>query len=82
MKRLIYVAFGAAAGVLVMRKLSRTAQKFTPGGIGDSLHDLADAARDFASEVRVGMAIREDELREALGVENGMDNTNGREGRT
>jgi hypothetical protein len=81
-KRLVYIALGATAGVLVMRKLSRTAKKLTPGGLADSLHDLADAARGFAAEVRYGMAVREDELREALGVEHGGDGTNGREGRT
>jgi voltage-gated potassium channel Kch len=78
MRRLLYIALGATAGVFVMRKLSRTAQKFTPAGLTDALHDLADAARDFAAEVRYGMAMREDELREALGV----DDTNAREGRT
>jgi hypothetical protein len=71
-RRLFWVAAGAAAGIYVMRRLQRTAESFTPQGIASSLgtaaNDLAEAIRDFAAEVRAGMAERETELREALGL--------------
>lgn len=69
MKALFYVALGATAAVLVVRKVTRTAEKFTPSGMASSMGGVADAIRDFAAEVRVGMADREDELRVALGID-------------
>lgn len=72
MSRLFWIAAGAAAGVLVVRKLQKTAEQLTPQGLARSftlaLEDLADAVRDFADEVRAGMSEREIELREALGL--------------
>lgn len=72
MRRLFWVAAGAAAGIYVVRRLQRTAESFTPQGIAGSLtlavHDLADAMREFAADVREGMAERETELRDALGL--------------
>ena len=69
MKRLFWLALGAVAGVLVVRRLTKVANAFTPAGLADSLGDLGEAMRDFAVDVRVGMAQREAELRAALGVE-------------
>ncbi len=71
MKRVFWVALGATAGVLVVRKLSRTAEAYTPEGVGRSLSSLADAVREMADVVREGMAEREAELRLALGVDAG-----------
>jgi uncharacterized membrane protein len=70
-RRLFWVALGATAGVLVVRRLSRTAQAYTPQGIGASLASAADSLRDMAEVVREGMAEREQELRVALGVDSG-----------
>jgi Family of unknown function (DUF6167) len=71
-RRLFWVAAGAAAGIYLARRVQRTAQSLTPQGIAGSfvaaMHDVADAVRDFAAEVRVGMAEREIELRHALGL--------------
>lgn len=71
MRRLFWVALGATAGVLVVRKLNKTAQAYTPEGLGRSLAGVADALRDAADAVREGMAEREQELRVALGVDAG-----------
>jgi hypothetical protein len=71
-RRLFWVAAGAAAGIYLARRLQRTAESLSPQGIAGSLtaamHDLAEAVRDFAAEVGVGMAEREIELRHALGL--------------
>jgi hypothetical protein len=69
MRRLFWVALGATAGVYVMRKVTKTAEQFTPQGLASSIAGLGDAIRDFADSVTAGMAEREIELREALGIE-------------
>ena len=71
MRRLFWVALGAAAGVLVIRKLGQAAQAYTPEGLGRSAATVADGLRDLADAVREGMAEREQELRVALGVDAG-----------
>lgn len=72
-RRLFYIALGATAGVLIVRKVSQTAQRFTPSGVSQgvvgALGGLGDAIRGFGEEVRLGMAEREYELREALGID-------------
>jgi hypothetical protein len=76
-RRLFYVALGATAGVLIVRKLTATAHKFTPAGVQSgivgALGGLGDAIRDFGAEVRVGMAEREEELRSGLGLDGSHD---------
>ena len=76
-RRLFYIALGATAGVLVVRKLTATAQKFTPAGmqtgITGALGGLGDAIRGFGAEVRAGMAEREAELRTGLGLDGTHD---------
>ncbi len=72
MKRLFWIALGATAGVLVARKLTQTARSLTPEGAADrvagALGNLGDAVREFAEDVKAGMAERDFELREALGI--------------
>jgi len=70
-RRVFWVALGATAGVLVVRKINRVAQAYTPEGVGRSLSSLTDALGDLADAVREGMAEREAELRLALGVDAG-----------
>jgi hypothetical protein len=68
-RRLFYIALGATAGVLIVRKLSATAERLAPGNVvAGTLGNLADAIRDFGDNVREGMAERELELREGLGL--------------
>ena len=76
-RRLFYVALGATVGVLVVRKLTKAAQRVTPAGVQQSLagsiSSLGDAIRDFAAEVKDAMAEREVELRDALGLDGTND---------
>ena len=53
MRRLFWLAMGITIGALVVRKLSRAAEKMTPGGIAAS---LADALRDVAEAIERGRA--------------------------
>ena len=72
-RRLFYVTLGATAGILVARKITQTAQKYTPSGMSQSvlsaLGGLGDAIRDFGAEVREGMAEREEQLVRELGLD-------------
>jgi hypothetical protein len=73
MRRLFWLAMGITVGALVVRKLSRAAERMTPrgmaGGLAGGLTEIADALRDFAAEVREAMAERELELRAATGLD-------------
>lgn len=75
MRRLFWLALGASVGVLVVRKLTQTAEKLTPAGLAesftDSLGGLGDAIRDFGADVRAAMSEREAELYAALETEGG-----------
>ena len=72
MKRLFWIALGATAGILVARQVARSARSLTPDGAADrvagALGGLGQAFREFADDVRAGMAERDIELREALGI--------------
>jgi Family of unknown function (DUF6167) len=73
MRRLFWLGIGLAVGAVVVRRLTRKAESFTPQGIAQSVADsfssLAESAREFADEVREGMAEREDELFAALSAD-------------
>lgn len=72
-KRLFWIALGATAGVLVVRKASKTLHKFTPSGIAEGAAGLpgsiGDAVQNFADDVRAAAAEREFELYRVLGVD-------------
>jgi hypothetical protein len=76
-RRVFYIALGATVGILVVRKMSQAASKFTPAGMQSSLTGalggLGDAIRDFGENVREGMAEREDLLRSELGLDGRHD---------
>ena len=76
-RRLVYIAFGAAAGILVVQRATRAAKRFTPAGvqssIAGSLSGLTEAIRDFSVDLREVMAEREDELRVTLGLDGTHD---------
>lgn len=76
-RRLVYIAFGAAVGVLVVHRATRAAKRFTPAGVqqslGAGLSGLTDAVREFTAELKVAMAEREDELRVTLGLDGSHD---------
>lgn len=69
MRRLFWLTLGATAGVLVVRKITKTAHAFTPAGFADSAGGIGDSIRYFADQVRAGMVEREAELRDALGID-------------
>jgi hypothetical protein len=76
-RRLVYIAFGAAVGVLVVHRATQAAKKLTPAGVqsslAGSLSGLTDAIRDFTAEMKIAMAEREDELRATLGLDGSHD---------
>jgi len=71
MKKLFWIALGATAGVLIVRKINQTAHAYSPEGLAGGMSNIADAIRDFADAVRESMHERETELRVALGVDTG-----------
>ena len=64
--RLFYVVLGATAGVLLVRRLTRAAESWTPEGMTNR---LGSAVGGFVDNIRDGMAEREAELRSALGID-------------
>ncbi|MGY1689700.1 hypothetical protein [Geodermatophilus sp. SYSU D01105] len=73
MRRLFWLAMGVTIGALLVRKLSRAAEKMTPQGIAgalvEGLRDLADAIGEFGADVRAAAAAREQELRAGTGLD-------------
>ncbi|HXR67675.1 MAG TPA: hypothetical protein VN712_03485 [Dermatophilaceae bacterium] len=76
MRRLFWVVLGATIGILVVHKVTKTAQTYSPSGVAQGLSgglsDLGEGLRDMAQADREGMAERETELRHALGIDTGM----------
>ena len=70
MKRLLWLGVGLAVGALVVRKLTRKANEFTPSGIANSLSQsaggLVESVRSFVDDVRDGMAEREQQIQQAF----------------
>ena len=70
MRRLFWLGIGVAVGVLVVRKITKTAEAYSPKGLADSARGsavgLLDAARAFVEDARVAMAEHEVELTRAL----------------
>jgi hypothetical protein len=70
MKRLLWLGAGLAVGALVVRKLTRKANEFTPSGIAASLSEsaggLVESLRSFVDDVREGMAEREGQINDAF----------------
>jgi hypothetical protein len=73
MRWLFWLAMGVTIGAMVVRKLSKAAQRLTPGGMANglagALTELADSIQDFAADVREAMHDRELQLREATGLD-------------
>jgi len=76
-RRLLYITFGAVAGVLAVRQAGLAAQRYTPAGLQQrltlQLGGFGDALQEFMEEVRIGMAERETELRTLLGLDGSHD---------
>jgi chromosome condensin MukBEF MukE localization factor len=72
-KRIFWLIVGIAVGVYAVTRLKKRAQVLAPAGMQESAAKLAAAVRHFGDQVREGMAERETELRDALGIENASD---------
>jgi hypothetical protein len=70
MRRLLWLGVGLAVGALVVRAVSRKAQRLSPTGIAGSVQQSAvgvlESVRSFVDDVRDGMAEREAEIHAAL----------------
>jgi hypothetical protein len=64
-----YVALGATAGVLIVRRVSAAANKWTPEGIATQAGGVGDRVAALWAEVQHFAAEREAELRDALGID-------------
>jgi hypothetical protein len=73
MRRIFWLAMGVTIGALIVRRLSRVAERLTPSGavetISGALSELAASLRDFAGDVRSSMLEREAQLREGTGMD-------------
>ncbi|MDQ1695071.1 MAG: hypothetical protein QOJ03_424 [Frankiaceae bacterium] len=77
MRRLFYVALGASAGVLLVRRISAAANRWTPEGIANQAGGLGDKVALWWAEVQHHAAEREVELRDALGLDQPDDDSEG-----
>lgn len=68
MSRALWFVAGAGVGVYAMTKARRAAEVFTPEGLADRLAGLSLGAHLFGQEVKAGMAEKENEVRQRLGV--------------
>ncbi len=70
MKRLLWLGVGVAVGAIMVRKVTRKVDQFTPSGIATSLSEsaggLVESLRSFVDDVREGMAEREQEIHAAF----------------
>jgi hypothetical protein len=66
--RTFWFVAGAGAGIYLTVRARRAAEALTPDGIGDRVAALGIGAQLFREEVRAGMAEKETELRERLGL--------------
>ncbi len=73
MRRIFWVTLGASAGVLVVRRLTAAANRYTPEAVARRASGLGDRLAAFSAEVRAGMAEREAELRDSLGLDGRHD---------
>jgi Family of unknown function (DUF6167) len=72
LRRLFWFALGAGVAIFVVMKIRAYLKQARPGAIGqrvaDSTSGIGESARGFVDRVRAGMAERETELRETLGL--------------
>ncbi|GAA3802773.1 hypothetical protein [Streptomyces chiangmaiensis] len=80
-RRTFWFTTGVAAGVWATTKVNRKLRQLTPESLAAQAankalqagHRVKDRALDFASDVRAGMAQRETELDDALGLNAPVD---------
>jgi hypothetical protein len=71
-RRILWFVLGASVTIFVSIKIREYLKKARPEAIGqrvaESATGISDSARGFVDRVRAGMAERETELRETLGL--------------
>jgi hypothetical protein len=69
-RRVFWLGVGIAVGVVVVRKLTKTAEAYTPRGLAASAQrsavGLLDSVREFMADVRENMAEREAQIHAVL----------------
>ncbi|MFF0391037.1 DUF6167 family protein [Kitasatospora sp. NPDC004615] len=72
-RRIFWMAVGAGATVWAMNKANEAVHRLTPDSLSGTAArgalQLGDAARQFARDVKAGMAEREQQLRADLGLD-------------
>jgi len=68
-KRIFWLVIGIAFGVYAVTRLKKRVQVLAPESLQESAAKVAAVIRHFGDEVREGMAERETELRDALGID-------------
>ncbi|KDN86949.1 DUF6167 family protein [Kitasatospora cheerisanensis] len=72
-RRIFWMAVGAGATVWAMNKANEAVHRLTPDSLSGTAArgalQLGDAARQFARDVKAGMAEREEQLRADLGLD-------------
>jgi hypothetical protein len=68
-RRMFYVAVGATVGVIAVRKATQAAQRFTPKGMAEQAGGVGGRIAEWWQIVQDTAAVREAELREALGID-------------
>jgi hypothetical protein len=72
-KRLFWLALGASAGVLAVRRLTQSAKRWTPEGLSQRAGALGGQVSGLLDEVRAYAEEREAELRDALELDGRHD---------
>jgi hypothetical protein len=71
-RRIFWFVVGAGVAIFLSIKIRQYLKKARPEAIGqrvaESASGLSDSARGFVDRVRAGMAEREEELRDTLGL--------------
>lgn len=68
MRRVFWVAVGAAAGVYAVRKVQKTMHSYSPSGVAERASGLGERLQALADDIKTAMSQRESELRDALGL--------------
>jgi Family of unknown function (DUF6167) len=71
-RRLLWFAIGAGIAIFLYAKIRQSMKKASPEALGqrvaDTANGISESAREFIDRFRTGMAERETELRETLGI--------------
>jgi hypothetical protein len=68
-RRVFWLAAGVTIGVVAVRKVSQAKSTLGPEGLNRAVGQISDSISDFADALRTAMSERENDLRDALGVQ-------------